>query len=669
MAIIYLAILHVAHGQSEVIDSLNHALEKANVDTTRIIIMNDLSFHYISTDSNSTVTYASRALELSKEVRFPLGEINAQYNLATLYRSRGYLVQAEDWYRKMRVSADSADLKLGYGRAASGIASIYSIKGQFDEAIPYLKEAAKVFKEIENNEGLSMVFSEYGIIYKNTSQFKKALEYYGKGLKINLETDNQMFVLRNYYNMANVHVLMGNLIRANENYLAAATIANEVEDKFAASVIYASMGEIYHLQMDLEEALKVYHKALRLTEETDNTPGVADLKIKIGNLRLSQEQPEEALRLFGESLIIAQQLGNQLRAAEAYGSMGDAFTRLEAYDSAIIYYRKNREIFGAAEHKTQVAQTLVRESDVYYRLGNFQKAREFANRGMDMAQEISLPTIMRDGYALLSLIERSLENMNAAYQAQIQYKIIFDSLRNDEITRDLTQQRVEFEFQKEKDSIAFEQQKSEVRFEEELKREQTRFQTAVSGGFLILVILALLYRSNRIKQRSNKALKLKNKEISELRASEKQMAEETIALKEREITTITMLSHEKNTLLQQLNVQIGDVSKKVNEDVIPELKDIRKVINTNLNEESWSLFTYHFEKVHPKFFQTLKSQFSSLTQNDLRLCAYVRVGMSNKEIANISNITSDAVKKSLQRMKKKMAMTVEHDLRDLLMSL
>ena len=198
-----------------------------------------------------------------------------------------------------------------------------------------------------------------------------------------------------------------------------------------------------------------------------------------------------------------------------------------------------------------------------------------------------------------------------------------------------------------------------------------------------MVILGLLYRSYLIKQKSNNELKHKNElialkndelvnkneEINGLRQAEQKMAEETLALKERELTTITMLSHEKNTLLEQLGSQIGDLSSKVNDDVIPDLKEIKRTINTNLNQESWSMFVYQFEKVHPAFFSQLKERFPVITQHDLRLSAYLKVGMDNKEIARISNITNEGVKKSINRLKKKMNLGPEDDLRDFLIRL
>ena len=244
-----------------------------------------------------------------------------------------------------------------------------------------------------------------------------------------------------------------------------------------------------------------------------------------------------------------------------------------------------------------------------------------------------------------------------------------DSIYNEEQTRKITRLIDEHEFQQERDSIAFEQEKTELTYKQEIQKRKVINQAAIGGGLLSLVILLILYRSNQLKKQKNKELFEKNEAISQLRDTEKKMSEETLALKERELTAITMLSHERNSLLKQLGDQIGGLSDKVDDEVIPDLREIKRTIKSNLNDESWSTFMYQFEKVHPDFFNVLKSKFPAITQHDLRLCAYIKVGMDNKEIANISNVTTPSVKKSINRLKKKMGLDVETDLRQFLMKM
>jgi len=71
-------------------------------------------------------------------------------------------------------------------------------------------------------------------------------------------------------------------------------------------------------------------------------------------------------------------------------------------------------------------------------------------------------------------------------------------------------------------------------------------------------------------------------------------------------------------------------------------------------EEDWKDFKLHFEKVHRDFFQKLRNQCPGLTENDLRLCAYIRIGMRIKQIAQMLSVSSESVKTNRYRLRKKL---------------
>ena len=64
----------------------------------------------------------------------------------------------------------------------------------------------------------------------------------------------------------------------------------------------------------------------------------------------------------------------------------------------------------------------------------------------------------------------------------------------------------------------------------------------------------------------------------------------------------------------------------------------------------------------------MKTDYPQVTQNDLRLSAYIKVGMQNKEIAQITNVAPASVKKSINRLKKKLALSVDEDIRLFMMN-
>ena len=93
------------------------------------------------------------------------------------------------------------------------------------------------------------------------------------------------------------------------------------------------------------------------------------------------------------------------------------------------------------------------------------------------------------------------------------------------------------------------------------------------------------------------------------------------------------------------------------------LKLLKKIAGYLDTDDSWDQYKMHFEEVHPYFFKNLSYAFPELTSKDLRLCAYLKIGLDYKEIGTLLNISYAGIKKALNRLKKKMNLTEEDDLR------
>ena len=71
------------------------------------------------------------------------------------------------------------------------------------------------------------------------------------------------------------------------------------------------------------------------------------------------------------------------------------------------------------------------------------------------------------------------------------------------------------------------------------------------------------------------------------------------------------------------------------------------------NEKQWALFESAFDEVHEDFMKRIKEQFPDLTPRDIRLCAYLRMNISSKEIAALMNISTRGIEISRYRLRKK----------------
>ena len=151
----------------------------------------------------------------------------------------------------------------------------------------------------------------------------------------------------------------------------------------------------------------------------------------------------------------------------------------------------------------------------------------------------------------------------------------------------------------------------------------------------------------------------KELELKELESSQKiiklnnDKLRSDIESKNRELATSTMSIIKKNEFLNSIKNELLDSKEK-------DFAKVVKIIDKNLNNtDDWKLFQEAFNNADRKFLDKLKAKHPGLTPNDLRLCAYLRLNLSSKEIAPLLNISSRSVEVKRYRLRKKMAL--DHD--------
>jgi DNA-binding CsgD family transcriptional regulator len=149
-------------------------------------------------------------------------------------------------------------------------------------------------------------------------------------------------------------------------------------------------------------------------------------------------------------------------------------------------------------------------------------------------------------------------------------------------------------------------------------------------------------------------IRLKNELLkNEIILKSKQLADTAMSLVKKNET----LLHLKDELLSNKNNFNNQYSYK---------KLIKQIDNSIEHVDGWELFEYNFNQVHEEFFNKLKTSFPGLTHKDLKICAYLRMNMSSKEIAPLLNISIRGVETNRYRLKLKLGITKEASLRGFL---
>jgi AraC family transcriptional regulator, chitin signaling transcriptional activator len=193
----------------------------------------------------------------------------------------------------------------------------------------------------------------------------------------------------------------------------------------------------------------------------------------------------------------------------------------------------------------------------------------------------------------------------------------------------------------------------------------------VSGWMIALYMLlfvslfAAVHQGYRIryKQHKKKIEKEKQKELAMIRLeneaiqaklkSEKLNAE--VEARNQELVSSAMAIVKKNELLSTLESELNQTN--------PNVRSALKIIKNNLEGNSdWEFFKEAFNKADRDFLKKMKEAHPLLTPNDLKLCVYLRLNMSSKEIAPMLNISPQSVEIKRFRLRKKLELDHEQNL-------
>jgi DNA-binding CsgD family transcriptional regulator len=128
----------------------------------------------------------------------------------------------------------------------------------------------------------------------------------------------------------------------------------------------------------------------------------------------------------------------------------------------------------------------------------------------------------------------------------------------------------------------------------------------------------------------------------------------------------------KNEILLQITDKLSKVTRdlEANTDknaILSRLGQIEKNILENIsNDNNWKRFEENFDMVHENYIKRLGETFPELNISDKKICAYLKMGLSSKDIASLINMSVRSVEMSRYRMRRKMGLDRDANLAEFL---
>lgn len=181
-------------------------------------------------------------------------------------------------------------------------------------------------------------------------------------------------------------------------------------------------------------------------------------------------------------------------------------------------------------------------------------------------------------------------------------------------------------------------------------------------SFVVYKIIEKRYQKKEqmIKSASTKVIQEKETELKNTQAEFEKLKTEKlkqeIQLKDKELATATMHLITKNGFIDHMRNNLNAITKKSkNQEVKNEIQKVIKNIEKNFaGDQDWEQFEIHFDQVHGDFMSRFKKEYPSLSPQEIKLSAYLRMNLSTKEIAYLMNISVRGVEIARYRLRKKL---------------
>lgn len=481
-----------------------------------------------------------------------------------------------------------------------------------DSALLYAKAALSVSDDIPDSL-LVQIENLHGTINVNKGQYNHAIQHFLNGLRIAESLDLSNFRIIFLVNLGALYDRQQDFVKAEEYYQRAINYIQELVKKeevahksLYLANIYNNLANVYGNRGDTTRMLEFYDNGLVQATAANQKPITSIILNNIGNTQLHQGDLQEGYANIKRALALKVELKDVKGLAQCYRNLGYYFEQTNNADSAIYYFEKS----------------------------------------IENAKKVGSLKEIVDAREGLARMYQEQGNLSRALSEYKQFKELNDSLYNQNRIREIS--RIENKFEFDKQQAALEAQR---------KKEELQFYVLISvlSGLAIILVLLILYQRSRIKRS-----KLKNEHLVLQQKSwelEKKNLNMTLEHKNKEMTTKMLYFFKKNELVENVISQLTELVNNLKSENKPIVRKVIKNLGGVLNEDSWQEFEVRFNEIHEEFYETLAKDYPELTPNERKLCAFLKLNMTSKEISSLTGQSIRSIDVARTRLRKKLDLT------------
>lgn len=420
--------------------------------------------------------------------------------------------------------------------------------------------------------------------------------------------------------------------------------------------IELNIGLLHFNLRDLEKSIVHYNNALSIL---DGATGLDSADLALRKVRLFNNMAAvyvrrsdytTALPYFQQALAMNRPLNDARNESSLNNNIGICLMELGQYQQANEFFLRALALRKEQDDARGQAQVLNNLGKNQVNFGRFVEARDHFKQALSIGQRIGSGESMVISLESLSLVYDTLGEHEAALDAHRAFKTLNDSLYNADSR--LTIARLEEEFRRDKEREMF--QVEGARKDAENARQ--RIWNWALGGALFFLALTTYLVTKVLRQRvrtsrlEHEKLRLEREKLE----TEQVALQENLAAKDRELTANALFLLKRNELIGHIAERLLKAKPTFRQENQQVIQEIVRDLQASHDEHNWKEFEAHFTRVHSTFYKALQERFPELTPNERKLCAFLRLNMSTKDISAITQQTVNSITVARSRLRKKL---------------
>lgn len=333
-------------------------------------------------------------------------------------------------------------------------------------------------------------------------------------LQMAIDKGNLKFQSVAYNTMGVAYMFKSNYPKALENYLKALKLAEQLNNIKGVASCYTNIGTIYKYQEDFKAALQYYTKALEAFKKVNDKIGQSNCYNNIGVIQQNNEQYDKAMEYYSKSLKLREELHDTAGFASTLMNMGDVYQYQFNYPKAIEYYHKAFNNYKKFDDEKGMGECLMHFGEVYLAMGDYKKSIIYSDSSANLNRKVDNIDYESQSYDFLAKAYAKMGNYKMAYENNLKFQALTDSIFSDDKTQQLNDLKTQFEVEKKETELKAKADAQQAINVEEKKRQQLLLALVCFILVLVAVFSVFLFRRFKITQRQKQIIELQKNEVT-----------------------------------------------------------------------------------------------------------------------------------------------------------